>query len=57
VGPVGYSAGLRGGVGITFLESNSIRPTLLTTREILLYVDDVRYVWLRVVRGPSVDCV
>jgi hypothetical protein len=42
VGPVDHSARLRGGVG-----SSSIHPTLLTTREWLLYADHVRYVWSR----------
>jgi hypothetical protein len=56
VGPVGHSVGLRGGVGSTFfLGSSSIRPALLMTRERLLYADHVRYVWSRVIHGPSVE--
>jgi hypothetical protein len=34
-----------------------IHPTLLMTHERLLYVDHVRYVWLRAIRGPSVKNV
>jgi hypothetical protein len=49
---MGHSAEQSGGVG-----SSSIRPTLLRTRERLLYTDHVRYVWSRVIRGPSVECV
>jgi hypothetical protein len=33
VGPADHSAGLRGGVGITFSREQCIRPTLLMTRE------------------------
>jgi hypothetical protein len=54
-GPTGHLAELRGGVGSTFFKSSSIRSTLLTTRERLLYADRMRYVWLRVIRGPSAE--
>jgi hypothetical protein len=50
--PTGHSAELRGGVG-----SSSIHPTLLMAHERLLYVDHVRYVWLRAICGPSMECV
>jgi hypothetical protein len=50
--PTGHSAELRGGVG-----SSSIRPTLLMAHERLLYVDHVRYVWLRAICGPSMEYV
>jgi hypothetical protein len=33
VGPVGYSAWLRGGVGVTFSRELCFRPTLLGQRE------------------------
>jgi hypothetical protein len=54
---MGHSAGLRGGVGSTFSREQCIRPTLLMTRERLLYLDHVAYVWSRVIRGPSVESV
>jgi hypothetical protein len=56
-GPVGHSAELRGGVGRTFSREQCIRSTLLMTHKSLLYVDYVRYVWSRVIRGPSVKYV
>jgi hypothetical protein len=34
-----------------------IHPTLLMTRERLLYVDYIRYVWSRTIRGPSMKSV
>jgi hypothetical protein len=43
--------------GALFLESSSIRPTLLMTHERLLYAVHVRYVWPRAIRGLSVECV
>jgi hypothetical protein len=57
VGPVGHSAGLRGGVGSTFSRGQCICPTLLTTHERLLYMDHVRYVWPGYICGPSMGCV
>jgi hypothetical protein len=54
---VGHSAGLRGGVGSTFSREQCIYPTLLMTRGRLLYVDHVRYVWSRTIRGLSVGCM
>jgi hypothetical protein len=57
VGPTDRSVGLRGGVGSTFSQEQCICPTLLMTHERLLYADHVRYVWLRVIRGSSVECV
>jgi hypothetical protein len=42
VGPAGHSAGLRGGVRSTFLESSSIRPTLSVTRKRLPCTGTVR---------------
>jgi hypothetical protein len=43
--------------GALFLESSSIRLTLLTTHERLIYADHVRYVWSRVIRGLIVEFV
>jgi hypothetical protein len=43
--------------GALFLRSSSIRPTLLTTCERLLYTDYVKYVWSRAICRPSVECV
>jgi hypothetical protein len=43
--------------GALFLGSSGIRPTLLGQREKLLYADCVRYIWSRVIHGPSVKCV
>jgi hypothetical protein len=57
VGPVGHSAGLRGGGGSTFSQEQCIYPTLLTTHEKLLYTDYVRYVWSGTIRELSVGCV
>jgi hypothetical protein len=42
---MGHLAGLRAGVGSTFPREQCICPTLLMTRERLLYADHVRYVW------------
>jgi hypothetical protein len=52
-----YSTGLRGGVRSTFSWEQYIGPTLLMTHERLLYVDHVRYVWSRGIRGLSVESV
>jgi hypothetical protein len=54
---VGHLVGLRGGVGSTFSWEQCIHPTLLMTHERLLYADHVRYIWLRVERGPSMESV
>jgi hypothetical protein len=54
---MGHSAGLRSGVRSTFSWEKCIRPTLLMTHERLLYVDHVRYIWLRVIHGLSVESV
>jgi hypothetical protein len=40
-----------------FSQKQCIRPTLLTTRERLVYADHARYVWSRVIHRPSVECV
>jgi hypothetical protein len=40
-----------------FLESTGIYPNLLVTRERLLCIDRMRYVWSRTIRGLSVGCV
>jgi hypothetical protein len=44
--------GLRAGV-----VSSCICPTLLMTYEMLPYIDCVRYVWSRAIRGPSMESV
>jgi hypothetical protein len=54
---MGHSVGLRGGVRSTFAQEKCIHSTLLTTSEMLLYADHVRYVWSSAIRGPSVECV
>jgi hypothetical protein len=54
---MGHSAGLRGGDGSTFSRERCICPTLLMTRERLLYVDHVKYVWSETIRGLSVGCL
>jgi hypothetical protein len=54
---VGHSAGLRGEGESTFSREQCIRPTLLMTYERLLYVNHVRYVWSRVICGPSMESV
>jgi hypothetical protein len=43
--------------GALFLGGSRIRPNLLATRERLLCVDHVRYVWFGTIRGLSVGCV
>jgi hypothetical protein len=54
---MGHSAGLRGGGRSTFSQEQCIRPTLLMTHLRLLYADHVRYIWSRVICGPSVENV
>jgi hypothetical protein len=39
-----------------FLESSGIRPNLSMTREGLLCVDRVRYIWSGTIHGLSVGC-
>jgi hypothetical protein len=57
-GPVNRSASVLWIVsGAPFLESSGIRPNLSVTRERLLYVDHVRYVWLRSIHRPSMENV
>jgi hypothetical protein len=43
--------------GALFLRSNRIHPNLSMTREIMICVDHVRYVWFGTIRGLSVGCV
>jgi hypothetical protein len=43
--------------GALFLENHGIRPNLSATRERLLCVDHVRYVWSETIRGLSMGCV
>jgi hypothetical protein len=57
MGPTDHSAGLRGGLGITFSREQCFRPTLLMTQKRLLYADHVRYVWSKAIHGPSVESV
>jgi hypothetical protein len=57
VGLVGHSAGQRSGVRSTLSREQCICPTLLTTIKRFLYVDHARYVWLRVIHRPSVECM
>jgi hypothetical protein len=54
---MGHLVGLRGGVRSTFSREQCICPTLLMTRERLLCVDHVRYVWSRTIHRLSVGCV
>jgi hypothetical protein len=54
---MGHLARLRGRVENTFSREQGIHPTLLTTREMLLYTDHVRYIWSRTTHGPSVESV
>jgi hypothetical protein len=42
-------------VGSPFSREQWLYPTLSMTREGLLYVHHVRYVWSRAIRGPSVE--
>jgi hypothetical protein len=44
-------------VGRSFSRERWLCPSLLTTREKLLHMDHVRYVWSRVIRRPSMKCV
>ena len=43
--------------GALFLRSSGIRPNMSVTRERLLCVDHVRYIWSGTIRGLSVGCV
>jgi hypothetical protein len=43
--------------GAIFLWSSGIHPNLSATRERLLCVDHVRYVWSVTIRGLSMRCV
>jgi hypothetical protein len=45
--------------GALFLRSSGIHPNLSTstTRERLLCIDRMRYVWSRTIRGLSMGCV
>jgi hypothetical protein len=57
-GPVNRSADMLWIVlGVLFLRSSGIHQNLSVTHERLLFVDHVRYVWLRGIRGPSVESV
>jgi hypothetical protein len=40
-----------------FLRSSGIRPNLLVTHKMLLYVDHMRYVLSRAIYGPSMKSV
>jgi hypothetical protein len=44
-------------LGAIFLKSSGIHLNLSAARERLLYVDYVRYIWSRVIRGPSMKNV
>jgi hypothetical protein len=57
-GPVDRSVGVLWIVlGAHFLGSSGICPNLLMTRERLLCIDCVRYVWSGTIHGLSVGCV
>jgi hypothetical protein len=43
--------------GALFPRSSGIRPNLSVSHKRLLYVDHMRYIWSRVICGPSVQNV
>jgi hypothetical protein len=44
-------------VGVPFSQEQWLYPTLSVTRQGLLYIDHVRYVWSRTICGLSVECM
>jgi hypothetical protein len=43
--------------GALFLESSGMHPNLSASREGLLYVDHMRYIWSWTIRGMSMESV